>query len=234
MVLISLIAAAFVLPLLLHAPQPESLREINTDSALQRIGSIIGTLAIGIVLIAMAAATFDAYGYSITPRMERLVGLSPNGVIKQGRYYQLLTSTLVHVNVVHLVSNLLTLALLSVYERHVGYKRFIIVFAVAALISSLVDLLLLPNDAISMGASGGICGLAAGFFLDHDEVTRADWLKGLVGVLTLVAIYSFAAAIATDGEAAKVNWVAHVWGAVGGALYIRLFGRRTTTSAALP
>jgi len=231
MVLILLIATLFILPLILHAPQPESLREINTDNALQRAGSVSGTLLIGIALIATAAATFNAGGYDIAPQLQRLVALSPNAVIKQGRHYQIFSSALVHVNVVHLTGNLIMLALLSVYERRVGHGRFLMVFVVSALTSSLADLALLPDDAMSMGASGGICGLAAGFFLDHDEVTKPDWAKGLAGVLILVVFYSFAASLTVDGGIARVNWAAHIWGAVGGALYIRFIARRATERA---
>jgi rhomboid protease GluP len=224
-ILLSFVAAAFILPLVFYSPEPDSLRDVVAETAFERIGSVIGTLAIGIALIVIAAVTFDAHGFGITPRMEQIVGLNPNSVIKQGRYYQVLTSALVHINVIHLVGNLLTLALLSVYERRVGYRRFVAVFVVAALISSLTDLILLPDGVVSMGASGGICGLAAGYFLDHEEVTKTDWVKGLAVVLILVAIYSFAAMITTEKQVGSVNWVAHLWGALGGALYIRVFTR---------
>jgi membrane associated rhomboid family serine protease len=190
------------------------------------VGSVAATLSIGIALIATAAMTFNPNGYDLAPQMQRLLALNPTDVIQHGRYYQLFSSALVHLNIVHLAGNLLLLALLSVYERRVGHARFIIVFIVSALVSSLIDLALLPAGAVSMGASGGICGLAAGFFLDHDEVTKADWVKGLAGVLMLVTFYSFAASASSDHGVVQMNWAAHIWGAMGGAFYIRFVATR--------
>src|SRR5262245_53598014 len=109
-----------MLPLVFYALEPHSLREVAKHTPLDRVGSVIGTLSIGISLIAVAAVTFDANGVAMMSSMEHVVGLSRDGVLKQGRYFQILSSSVVHVNVVHLISNLATLALLSVYERRVG------------------------------------------------------------------------------------------------------------------
>ncbi|GEM_PF-1991887 len=226
MIVLAILLTAFVLPLVVYAPEPESLRDVEKPKLTQRVKAAAGTLALGIALIVIASATFTPNGLAIDSMMEEIFGLSRDGVLVKGRVFQLITSSFIHINLFHLASNLFALMLLAVYERRVGYRRLLVVFLIASFVSSLGDLLLLPSDVVSMGASAGICGIAAAYFLDYEETTGLDWIKGVVVVLILVGLYSFADTATAERLIGRVNWAAHLSGAFAGAAYVRVFPKR--------
>ncbi|MCE7993485.1 MAG: rhomboid family intramembrane serine protease [Roseivirga sp.] len=79
-------------------------------------------------------------------------------------YYKLFTVVLVHANFPHVILNLILLSLLSnLFLRFASYKRLLVVFFTAVLVSSLFSVLLIPSGT-SVGASGGSIGLL-GFVL---------------------------------------------------------------------
>jgi rhomboid protease GluP len=234
MMVLILLLLAFALPLICYSPEPENLRETKRPDIKERLTRRCGTLLLGTVLIAIAACTFDLNQLKITPSSEALLALSRHGVFDDGRAYQIVTSNFVHINLLHLISNLSLLMLLSLYEWRVGIARFFAVFFFAAIVSSLIDLVAFPAQAVFLGASGGICGLAAAYFVDHENVSRKEWGIGIAMMLLLVALYSF---IGKDDEAklgASINWLAHLSGALAGGIYVRLAtgGKRMTPGQA--
>jgi membrane associated rhomboid family serine protease len=218
--------AAFVLPLVLHAPQSESLRDAMRPELAQRLRSRIGTLSLGFLLIGFAAFTFRGNALSIEPRFAEILALSRYGIFEKGWVFQLLTNGFVHINFFHLASNLLVLMLLSAYEWRVGVRRYLAVFLVGTVGSSVIDLAFMPADTLSMGASAGICALAAAYFLDHEDISRKDWAIGVLFVLALVGAYSFVGVHDSDLDGGAVNWTAHMSGAALGAIYVRMLRDR--------
>ena len=65
------------------------------------------------------------------------------------------------------------------YERDVGGKRFLIVFLLSGIVSS-VSVLLVSEDVISAGASAGLLGMGAAYFLDNPALTTKDYIIGIV------------------------------------------------------
>lgn len=221
MITLLALSAGFVLPLALHSPEPESLRSAARPSLAQRLRGRAGTLLLGLALIALAAVTFAEGSMTIDPELEARFALSRSGVIEEGRFLQLVTSNFLHVNLLHLVSNLAVLMLLSVYEWRVGALRYLSVFAVAAIGSSVIELPFMQNGTVALGASAGICGLAAAYFLDYRDLLRKEWTIGIVAVLALVALYSFTGQHETP--TISVDWMSHLAGALVGGVYVRLF-----------
>ncbi len=219
------ILACFVIPLAFYSPQPESLREVNPQSLGERLRSRAGTLGLGILLIAIAAATFDPLTLETTPKLKVAFGLSHWGVFEMGWIYQILTGNFLHADLAHLVSNLFILMLLSAYESRVGFMRYILVFHVSAIGSSIAEAILIPPTLISIGASGGICGLVAGYFLDFPEVPSKDWIGGVMAVLILVAFFSLTGKSNERELGVTVDWLGHFLGAVCGCMFVRRFPR---------
>ena len=75
----------------------------------------------------------------------------------------LLTSTFLHAGWLHLVANLLYLAVFGLpVERRVGAARFAVLYVVSGLVGSLAYLLAQPaSDVPAVGASGAIGGVIA-------------------------------------------------------------------------
>jgi len=233
MIVFLIITMGFALPLALYAPQPRSLRETRRPNLKTRIRSCAGTLTLGAVLIFTAAALFDA-NFTLDPDFIALWGLSRQGIFEHGLVFQILTANLLHMDLLHLVGNLSILILLSAYERRVGWRRFSAVFLVAAVFSSAGDLLWIQPQTMALGASGGLCGLAAAYFLDYPNLTRSDWIKGLLLVLIIVGLYSIYSPAIKGVMDFKIDTAAHITGACTGAVYVRLFQPKTASAKASP
>lgn len=221
MIVFVVIAIGFALPLALYTPEPESLTVARKSSLKSRIRSVAATLGIGLGLILAAAATFDR-SHQIDPGIMAVLALSRQGVFESGFVFQLLTSNFLHINTFHLVGNLFVLLLMSAYERRAGWRRFTEVFITSATIASLGELLWMPPQTATMGASAGICGLAAAYFLDHGELTLDDWLKGVPLVLFIVGLYSFLGPNHENLLVGETDAGAHMLGALAGATYVFL------------
>ena len=79
-------------------------------------------------------------------------------LIRSGEYYRLLTGTLIHVDVIHLLCNCYALYIIgSQIENFYGKKKYIIIYVVSAIFGSLLSICM--HDSFSIGASGAIFGL---------------------------------------------------------------------------
>jgi rhomboid protease GluP len=85
-------------------------------------------------------------------------GVKDGPAIAAGEYYRLLSAIFLHVDLTHLLSNMIALyALGTQLEGPFGYRRFLTVYLLSGLAGSAFSYLLTP--APSLGASGAIYGL---------------------------------------------------------------------------
>ncbi len=93
------------------------------------------------------------------------------------QYWRILTSTFVHMNALHLAMNVYVLwSFSSMVERLFGKWKFLTIYLLSALGSSICSLLFLNPESMSVGASGaifGTFGALVAFFWTH----RADFPK---------------------------------------------------------
>lgn len=150
---------------------------------------------------------------------------------------QFLTHLTIHVDLKHLVANLSGLALTSLYERRVGTKRFLAVASVSALSSGL-SIFFFGNAVVVCGISGGVCGLAAAYFIDFQDVRGKDLVMALASFTVLFIFFSYTASNSLEFSSSRVDHWGHIFGAIGGILYCRFTWRQkpkrrdvTTTSA---
>ncbi len=131
-------------------------------------------------------------------------------LVAEGEWYRLLTSGFLHAGIIHLGFNMFLLFLLGrMLEPALGTARFTVLYFASLLAGSLGALVLDPN-ALTVGASGAIFGLAGATFV----IARGrgmDAIAGQIGFLILFnLIFSFAASNISVGG--------HLGGLAGGAL----------------
>ena len=92
------------------------------------------------------------------------------------------------------------------------------VFALSAVAVSIAAVFLIRTDVVSMGASGGIAGLACGYFLDHGRLRDKEFAHAVFSVLFIVVIFSL---YDNDGTGVyALNWILHSIGAITAGIYI--------------
>ena len=133
------------------------------------------------------------------------------GVV-DGAYYQLLSSTFLHVDPWHIGFNMLALWFLGPQlEMAIGRARFLALYLISGLAGSACVYWLAGEQTFTLGASGAVYGLMAALLVIAIKVggqvqTILMWL-GLNVVLTFVGGYS---------------WQGHLGGFVGGAAVMTL------------
>jgi membrane associated rhomboid family serine protease len=173
----------------------------------------IGLIAVNVAFFVIAHATGPDNG-SFVRRMELWTSvdiprLDIQGVA-QGSYWQLITSTFLHVEVLHILLNMIGLWIFgSFLESQLGRWRFLALYLVSGVAGSVaVYLLTDPNSPPSLGASGSIFGLF-GAALVVLLRQRAD-VSQLLLLLVLNLVITF--------TASNIAWQAHLGGLAAGLL----------------
>lgn len=173
-----------------------------------------------------------------TSRLIDLLGLTPNGGCVEGRYvfdvsqalcttqggvwtpgvadgsfWQLLTSTFLHVEIWHIAGNMLALYVLGPQiEAVLGRARFVALYLVSGLVGSATVLWLANEYATTLGASGAIYGLFAALAVIVYK-TGGD-LRSLAGLVLINLLITV--------SVPNVSWQGHLGGFIGGALITAL------------
>lgn len=131
-------------------------------------------------------------------------------LVSEGEWYRLVTSGFLHASLIHVGFNMLILFFLGrLLEPALGTVRFVALYFASLLAGSLGVMLLDPN-ALTLGASGAVFGLAGATFV----IARGrgmDRIAGEIGFLIVFnLIFSFSASHISVG--------AHLGGLVGGII----------------
>ena len=106
-------------------------------------------------------------------------------VVNQSEWWRLLTATLLHGSLAHIIMNGFSLwNLARPLEKHFGRETLFNVFVLTGLVASLSFTLFGSKDTISIGASGAICGML-GFLIAHGarnleeliQQIRRNWIN---------------------------------------------------------
>lgn len=139
-----------------------------------------------------------------------------NSFVLNGGYWQLFTSMFVHVNIVHLLGNMIFLLIFGLRaEELFKIEEYLAVYFIPGLAGNLLTLLFGPN-MVSAGASGAIFGLFGACTI---YVRRAVG-QSIFGAL----IYSFFLLMMSTGP--NVNNLAHLGGLVVGLLIGYILARK--------
>ena len=128
--------------------------------------------------------------------------------IAQGEWWRLLTSTLLHGSILHLLFNMYALYWLGPQlERSLGHVRFAALYILSALGGSVASYWFSDLRTVSVGASGAIFGLITATIVIGREM-RTD-VSQLIVLLGLNVVIGFLQS--------GIDWRAHFGGAITGA-----------------
>ncbi len=190
-------------------------RRLDFERRMNRAPGV--TLAI-ITILAAIFAVEVAMDALATPETLVAMGALSRPAVIAGQYWRLITATLLHGSVAHLVGNAVALYILGMVCEHAfGRAQFVLLYAASGIAGSLLSIMASPGP--SVGASGAIFGLqAAAIVLFRAHRDRLLVRDRRIGVVLLVwAAYSVISGIATP----YIDNGAHVGGAIGGALVAR-------------
>ena len=144
-------------------------------------------------------------------------GMIPSA-IAQGEWWRLITSTLLHGSILHLLFNMYALYWLGPQlERALGHSRFAALYVLSALGGSVASYWFSDLLTVSVGASGAIFGLiTATIVIGREMRTDVSQLIVLLGINVIIGF-------AQPG----IDWRAHFGGAVTGAAVAFLFTKGT-------
>lgn len=130
-----------------------------------------------------------------------------NESVMKGSFWQLFTSMFIHVNIEHLLGNMVFLLIFGLRaEEFFETKQYLLIYIMSGLAGNLLSLLL--PDMISAGASGCIFGVFGAVTI----YMRRAISQSIVGAL----VFSFFLLIISAGYG--VNILAHLGGLVAGLL----------------
>jgi len=133
--------------------------------------------------------------------------------------FQLISHAFVHLDIMHLLGNLTAIGIFSVYERRVGPRRFLAILAVGCILA-IPSVFFHAQPYTVCGISGGVYGLAAAYFLDHEDLSLKDWIYSLIALACLMAVFS----VINELESKKtlpynIDYLGHAFGAIGAVAY---------------
>ncbi len=169
-------------------------------------------IAINVVVFLVANATGG-----MTGAFTKSTGLLPDATrfdprlhlegVAQGAYWELITTTFLHLQVLHIVMNMIGLWIFgSFLESVLGRWRYLALYLLAGLVGSVAVYVLAPPTSFSLGASGSIFGLF-GAALVVLLRQRRD-VSQLLILLAVNLLISF--------TVPAVSWQAHVGGLLAG------------------
>jgi membrane associated rhomboid family serine protease len=174
------------------------------------------------VLLGVACAAvyvLEATRYGVTPDPLELLdaGGTSRDEVADGRWWTLLTANVVHANLIHVVFNLIGLALLgTLLEREVGWPRFALLCVTGGIAAMGLAVLLQPGTVV-VGVSGVIFAIAGSAVLRDPYRSRPLGLAAW-GMLPVGVIYTLLGPNVSIG--------AHVGGLLVGLAFGYAFERR--------
>jgi membrane associated rhomboid family serine protease len=149
------------------------------------------------------------------PSLELRGAMAGGPVYFNDQWYRLVTSMFLHINILHIGMNMLSLYWIGrVVEPALGRWRYLGLYMVSGFGGSVACYLFVQPYVASLGASGAIFGLLGAYFMLARRA-RAD-TSGIMVVIGINLVYSFAVP--------GISWQAHIGGLVTGAILAAVFG----------
>lgn len=180
-----------------------------------------------ITLIVVALNIAAAYGLLVRPELIFTLGYDPVAP----KFWMPLTYMFLHMNVVHLLGNMVFLAAVGPrVEEAAGPWRFLLVYLVGGLVGALAHALLVPKgpDASPLiGASGAVAACIAYYSIRYVglQVSLAPKVGVPMLAITLVwvGLQVLGAFVSLGGEVAGTAYWAHLGGFLAGLGFAALF-----------
>jgi rhomboid protease GluP len=118
-------------------------------------------------------------GSFTTQNLIRWGGLLPSKIETEQEYYRLLTSMFLHGGIIHFLANSYFLHYLGGFtEKILGSKKYLFVYFVSGLGSSILVFLLSNSNTVTIGASGALFGILGSLLTL--TFTRKHWFPPMV------------------------------------------------------
>lgn len=185
-----------------------------------------------ITYILMAVIGLVTYFAWQRPEWHRRLMLNPYTVVREKKYYQLITSGFVHNNSIHLFLNLFTLYFFGLaieqifytYFGQLGLALYILLFITAVVVANIPTTVKHKDNPgyNSLGASGGVSALVMAFIL-FDPV-RDLCLYAIICLpgYILGGLFIAYSIIMSKRNADNINHDAHLFGALYGVIFTLL------------
>jgi len=149
----------------------------------------ISIIAINVMLYIVTAYMSYTYAkgsiFNSNSAVLVLLGAKVNELITQGQYYRLISAMFLHGGIVHLAVNMYSLyAIGPMVEKVYGKAKFIAIYFVAGICSSLLSYVYSPS--MSIGASGAIFGLLGAvlvFAIKSKGKTGSAFIRSILSVI---------------------------------------------------
>lgn len=171
-----------------------------------------------IMYVILAISSKNIFDISVNT----LVNFGANNIllVKSHQIYRLITSAFLHGSLIHLIVNLYSLRIIgSMAESVIGKRRFMFIFIISMITSSLMSLIFLDSTYVSVGASGVIFGLMGSllYFGYHYRLYLHEALRNqIIPVIIINIIIGFIIP--------GIDIGAHIGGLVGGYLATMAIG----------
>jgi rhomboid protease GluP len=195
-------------------------------------------LAVLVVVFAME------YLFAVTPSVRSnpsiatlfaLGGLNRAIVLSGGQWYRLLTAPLLHAGFIHILSNSIALLLGGwLLERLVGRLWLFAFFVVGALGGSLMSLAVMPNNSISVGASGALMALFAALFVGSFRVPATTPARHRLQASSLRILLPSLLPLVSSTSIGHIDYGAHFGGALSGSALALLLLKYWPQSERIP
>ncbi len=229
MILFLFISASYVGILLFFRPTPASLKADPLPLS-KNFDAVKASLFSGLFFLIIFLFTSGFEFRVIDEHLYWLLALNNIEEMSTFRPMQAITHLFIHINLYHVVANVSVLGLTSVYERRVGSKRFITVLTVAS-VASIPSILFYSEDIAVSGISGGVFGLAAAYFTDHEDLTAKEWFYAISLATFLVVVFTLEGELksrANSNLQFQVDHIGHAMSAITAIIYCRLTSKHLT------
>ena len=171
-----------------------------------------------IVINVIAWIVLELFGGSTnTDALVRMGALTSLHLKLEGEYWRILTSVFLHIGVVHLLVNCLSLFIIgSMTERTFGSLPMLLIYLMTGISGGSVSYAMLGPYSVAAGASGavfGCLGSVGAYFLLRKRIMGDIGTQGFNAVLMLAGINFLFGIIVPSVD----NW-AHIGGFIGGTL----------------
>ena len=175
-------------------------------NSVPKVTRAILVICVGIFALSLVLGSF-AMAFGMIP-----------AAIAQGEWWRLITSTLLHGSILHLLFNMYALYWLGPQlERSLGHSRFAALYILSALGGSVASYWFSDINTVSVGASGAIFGLiTATIVIGRQMRTDVSQLVVLLGINVMIGF-------AQPG----IDWRAHFGGAITGAAIAVIYTKGT-------
>ncbi|HEU4600159.1 MAG TPA: rhomboid family intramembrane serine protease [Solirubrobacterales bacterium] len=130
--------------------------------------------------------------------------------VSEGEWYRLVTSGFLHANLFHIGFNMLILYFLGrLLEPALGTPRFLVLYFASLLAGSFGALLLDPN-ALTLGASGAVYGVAGAVFV----IARGRGMELIARQIGILIVFNLLFSLG----ASRISLGAHLGGLIAGVL----------------